>query len=74
MNKQHSREEFDRRCDAIIVDYPQVADRATCASQNAQLSLVEVEGMSQEDAENDMSDLFVEYFAASMAGFAEEVA
>ena len=72
MNKQYSLEEFDRRCEKVLADYPEAAHRAACASQNAEKSLIEVEGFTPEAAANDLSDLFIEYFAASLAGFAEE--
>ena len=72
MNKQYSRKEFDRRLEAVVAEYPQVADKAPCASQNAEDSLVDVEGYNSEDAFNDRSELFIQYFAASMWGFAED--
>jgi hypothetical protein len=74
MNKQLSREEFERRIDAVVADYPQVPEsRWACAGQNAELCLVDVEGYDSEDAYNDQSELFIEYFAMSMAGFAEDL-
>ena len=73
MNKQYSKEEFDRRLEAVVAEYPQVAKRAACAYQNAEDSLVDVEGYDSEDACNDQSELFIEYFAMSMEGFAEDL-
>ena len=73
MNTQYSKAEFERRLDLVVDDYPLVAGYAACASQNAQDALVAREGYSREEAFNDQSDLFIQYFGASMAGFAEEL-
>ena len=72
MENQLSEDEFDSRCDAVLADYPEVAHRANCAAQNAEQALVQCEGYSAEEAANDLSELFIHYFSASLAGFAEE--
>ena len=76
MNKQYSKEEFERRLDLVCRDFALRGWFAesvwASASQNAEDCLVDCEGYSREGAFNDQSDLFIYYFRASMEGFAEE--
>jgi len=72
MNKQLSREEYDIKEAAICADYPQLSHRYACASQNAEDSMIDCEGLSAQEAFEDYSQDRLDYFAMSLEGFAEE--
>ena len=74
LGAQFAQFEIDEKIEEIKARYPQVADRAACAAQNATESLISCEGYDADLAAVDRSEKWLGYFEASLEGLAEEVA
>jgi hypothetical protein len=71
---QLSEAEFNSKTNAVIARYPAISEVASWdAAENADLSMVEVEGLTAEQTVNDKSQEWVNYFAMSMEGIQEEI-
>lgn len=72
MYPQMDLDEFNKRMDKVLAEYPTVQHRAACAAQNAEKSLRECDGYTMAQSAHDYSEQFIYYFACSLAGFTEE--